>query len=416
MTPHPAAHTPGTHAHAVRLVGVRALCIRVLGGWALGARVLCGWALGALALGVHASCARALGILMPGTHTLRARARRAWASGARALRVPALGGWALGALALGVQALRTRAPGALAPGVQALRTRAPGALAPGAHALRTRTRTRTRTRRASAFGARALGVRTPGVPLLVGCVLSVVGVPVLAGCSGGAARQAGGGAPSEAATTAAAGPATAGPVTVLTPAQAAAALLTEADLGGPWQPTQGAATWRDGILKARTTDTGCQRLLDALYADEPLGSPTATHAVTAFDDPDDAAQLRQQVLALKAADVDRALAWLRTLPRACSRFTAATTGAGTQEVTVEELPLPAVGDARQGLRVVFTGQSPQGDTNALAVEIAAVRVGDDAITVTDGALGSLPADATAQAARLAAGRLTTVRQQARAQA
>ncbi|MFF9409131.1 hypothetical protein ACF1B0_26955 [Streptomyces anandii] len=254
------------------------------------------------------------------------------------------------------------------------------------------------------------------VRVLGACVLGVAGLLTATACSSGPARQPAGAASPDAAATAPAGPATASPATVLTSAQAAAALLTEADLGGPWQPTQGAATWRDGVLKARATDAGCQRLLDALYADEPLGSPTATHAVTAFDDPDDAAQLRQQVLALKAADVDRALAWLRTLPRACSRFTAATTGAGMREVTVEELPLPAVGDARQGLRVVFTGQSPQGETNALTVEVAAVRVGDDAITVTDGALGALPADATAQAARLAAGRLTTVRHQARAQA
>ena len=41
----------------------------------------------------------------------------------------------------------------------------------------------------------------------------------------------------------------------LTEAQAHAALVTEGDLGAPWAPTQGAATWRDGVLKATAPGT-----------------------------------------------------------------------------------------------------------------------------------------------------------------
>ena len=32
---------------------------------------------------------------------------------------------------------------------------------------------------------------------------------------------------------------------------AQAALVTDADLGEPWTPTQGVATWHDGVLKAK---------------------------------------------------------------------------------------------------------------------------------------------------------------------
>ncbi|MEU6481684.1 hypothetical protein ABZ858_33365 [Streptomyces sp. NPDC047017] len=195
------------------------------------------------------------------------------------------------------------------------------------------------------------------------------------------------------------------------------------------------ATWRDGILKARTDAApDCRRLLDALYADQPLGAPTGTYAVAGFDDGDDQAQLRHQVLSLRPADVDRTLAWLRTLPKTCARFTATTPGAGKQDVQVSELALPALGDARQGLRITFTappgtsedaddpdgdgdGDGPDGGTApALTLDVAAVRVGGDAFALTDGAPGDLASDAAVAAARRGADRLTAVQHGARVQA
>jgi hypothetical protein len=246
------------------------------------------------------------------------------------------------------------------------------------------------------------------------------------------------------ATTRSADPASPGTATALTAAQAQAALVTEADLGAPWVPTEGVATWRDGVLKARTdASADCQRLLDALYTDQPLGGPTGTHAVAGYDDTGAKAQLRYQVLSLRPADVDRSLAWLRTMPDKCGRFTATTTGSGTQTVEVGSLDLPGVGDARQGLRVTFTGASDerdqgdeenyeeyesyeeyedygdekgQADTTTLTLDVAAVRVGDDALTLTDGAPGALPSGTTAQAVRQGVERLTAVQHRARVQA
>ncbi|MFF3461896.1 hypothetical protein ACWCQN_21390 [Streptomyces sp. NPDC001984] len=204
----------------------------------------------------------------------------------------------------------------------------------------------------------------------------------------------------------------------LTAAQAQAALITDTDLGSPWTPTEGTATWRDTLLKATTDLPDCQRLLDVLYADELLGGTPAAHAVIALDDGDDQAQLRYQVASLPPADADRTLAWLRTLPQRCGQFTAATTAAGPQYVQVSEAALPPVGGARQGLRITLTGQpqSQYDDPVTLTLDVAAVRVGDDAIALTNGALGTEPSDATRQALERGVQRLTQIREQGRVQA
>ncbi|MFF1543136.1 hypothetical protein [Streptomyces sp. NPDC058291] len=200
----------------------------------------------------------------------------------------------------------------------------------------------------------------------------------------------------------------------LTDAQAQAALITETDLGAPWTRTRGAATWRDGMLKATTSTAECQRLLDDLYADEPLGGPA--RAVTALDDPDTGAQLRYQLTGHRPADVDRRLAWLKTVPGKCARFTAKATGDAVLDVRVSELPLPEVGDARQGLRVTATVSAKNGgDPTVLTLDVAAVRTGEDAFALVDGGLNDAPNAATQAAVQLGVRRLADVRKQPRAQ-
>ncbi|GAA0902740.1 hypothetical protein [Streptomyces thermoalcalitolerans] len=249
----------------------------------------------------------------------------------------------------------------------------------------------------------------PPARVLLAPVLTVVALLTAAACAPGQAGRVTEAAASPSAARPSA-PAFASPASALTQEQAQKALLTEADLGPAWGPTQGAATWRDGVLKAWTEMPECQRLLEALYTDEPLGAPSGAHAVVAFDDRYGEAQLRHQVLALRAEDVDRALAWLGTLPRTCPRFTATTTRSGVQNVQVMDLALPDVGDARQGLRVTFTGVSA-----ALTVDVAVVRLGDDAVVLTTGTLGTPPED-TAESLRRGVDRLMEVRNQERLQA
>ncbi|WP_030738578.1 hypothetical protein [Streptomyces sp. NRRL S-31] len=199
----------------------------------------------------------------------------------------------------------------------------------------------------------------------------------------------------------------------LTDEQARAALITQTDLGAPWTATRGAATWRDGLLKSRTTAAECQRLLDALYGDELLGAPA--RIAVGLDDADTEAQLRYQIAARRPADVDATLAWLRTLPVRCARFTATTELGLPEDVQVVDAPLPEVGDVRQGLRVTVASVTPDGQRYLLTIDVAAVRVGEDAFALTNGGLGDVPNDATQAAVQIGALRLADIRRQGRAQ-
>ena len=211
-------------------------------------------------------------------------------------------------------------------------------------------------------------------------------------------------------------PATPAAAPTLTEAQARAALISDADLGDPWAPTEGVATWRDAMLKASTesTEAECGKLLDALYAEELLGPDATTRASVGLDDVWDEAQLRYQVVAHRPAAVDRTLAWLGDMPRECGEFTA-TASSGQLTVEVTEAEMPEVGDARQGLRIVLSAVSEYEDAPTLTLHVAAVRVGDDAIVLTNGGLGDVPADATWAAVELGVHRLTEVRKQGRAE-
>ncbi|MEV5873714.1 hypothetical protein AB0L75_05660 [Streptomyces sp. NPDC052101] len=199
----------------------------------------------------------------------------------------------------------------------------------------------------------------------------------------------------------------------LTDAQAQAALITPADLGAPWTASGGAATWRDGLLKATTSAGQCQRLLEALYTDELLGGPA--RVTIALDNTDTNAQLRYQIASRRPSDVDATLSWLKTLPDQCARF-AATTQTGMQEdVRVTEAPLPQVGDARQGLHISLDATNSDDQETVLSLDVAAVRVGQDAYAFTNGGLGDVANDATQVAVQDGALHLADVRRQGRAQ-
>ncbi|GAA3887672.1 hypothetical protein GCM10023084_45310 [Streptomyces lacrimifluminis] len=196
----------------------------------------------------------------------------------------------------------------------------------------------------------------------------------------------------------------------LTDTQAQGALLTDADLGAPWAPTEGAAIWRDGLLKATTDNADCGRLLDAAYTEELVGEPSGARAVVGFDDYDEGGQLRYQVIAAHRADVDERLAWLKTMPRKCARFTAVGPRGARQEVRVTEVGLPQVGDARQGLRLSTRGEL-DGAPATLTLDLAAVRVGDDAIVLTNGGLTEPRTEYTVHAVQVGAERLKQTRKE-----
>ncbi|CCK28723.1 secreted protein [Streptomyces davaonensis JCM 4913] len=255
-------------------------------------------------------------------------------------------------------------------------------------------------------------VRVLAVPVLaLGVLLTATACGGSDGPDAAAEPASASASPGPARTGAAPSPASA---PALTEAQAQAALITEADLGEPWAATQGAATWRDGMLKASTERADCRRLLDTLYTEEFFGPDARTRAVTGLDDDWDGAQIRYQVVAHPPREADRTLDWLRSLPRKCGEFTAVTATGEKEyaEVTETELPEEA-GDARQGLRITLTVPTSDDDATTLTLDLAAVRVGDDAIVLTNGGLGDVPGDATWAATEIGARRLAEVHKQGR---
>jgi hypothetical protein len=83
-------------------------------------------------------------------------------------------------------------------------------------------------------------------------------------------------------------------------------------------------------------------------------------------------------------------------------------------VTVVPTVLPGVGDAREGLRLTMSGASSgdsgdgSGAAPMLTLDFAAVRVGDRAVSLTNGGLGGAAQDSTQQAVQVGTQRLQDV--------
>ncbi|MFG2309083.1 hypothetical protein ACGFS9_10475 [Streptomyces sp. NPDC048566] len=203
----------------------------------------------------------------------------------------------------------------------------------------------------------------------------------------------------------------------LTKDEARTALITNEDLPSQWTDSEGAATWRDALLKS-TVDASqfvthkddaadCQKLLDGLYAEDLLGKPQGESAVTGFDDSDNEAQMRYQVAAYGKQALDERFTWLDSLPDKCDQFTAVSTKGGRQTVQVIHTDLDDAGDARKGLQIKMTGEL-DGNPDTLTLDFAAVRVGDSALSLTNGGLSGTEHDSTTQAAEAGADRLKDV--------
>ncbi|GGN65594.1 lipoprotein [Streptomyces albiflavescens] len=205
--------------------------------------------------------------------------------------------------------------------------------------------------------------------------------------------------------------------TTLTQEQAQAALITNSDLGSQWTATQGTATWHDSLLKGKVDANAfvtnkqnavdCQKLLDGLYAEDLLGDPKGGQAATTFDDSGNNAQMRYQVAGYAKADVDAKLAWLKTLPDKCDQFPAVDAQGAQQNIQVISTSPPNVGDARQGLQITVDGEV-DGAPSTLTLDFVAVRVGDSALSLTNGGLEGAEQDSTEQAVQAGTTRLKDV--------
>ncbi|MEV2218019.1 hypothetical protein AB0H86_42460 [Streptomyces sp. NPDC050997] len=201
----------------------------------------------------------------------------------------------------------------------------------------------------------------------------------------------------------------------LTDAGARAALITEADIEGDWTKVADAASWRDKLLvgtvdvadflTAKADAADCQKLLDSLYDEDLLGKPSGASALTGFEEGD--SRLLYQVAAYDRAALDDSLDWLKSLPTKCDEFTATDSAGDKRTVQVTENPVPKEGDVRQGLLVVVQGTA-DGTPTTLTLDVAVVRVGADAITVTGGGPAGGEGDSVERAVQQGTPRLKDV--------
>ncbi|MEW1683344.1 hypothetical protein [Streptomyces sp. NPDC093594] len=210
-------------------------------------------------------------------------------------------------------------------------------------------------------------------------------------------------------------PATSSPASDLSEAGARNALITPADIEDDWTQVRNPQEWRDSLLlgsvdvaafvdgKGDTPD--CQRLVDALFDETLLGRPSGASALTGFEQGD--SRLLYQVAAYDRADLDDSMQWLSSLPDTCDQFTLTGGDAGERTVQVIETSLPKVGDKRQALTVTVKGESG-GNPVTLSLDVAAVQIGADAITVTNGGLDGADHDTTSAAVEQGTERLQEV--------
>lgn len=206
------------------------------------------------------------------------------------------------------------------------------------------------------------------------------------------------------------------PTATLTESGAQTALITEADIEDDWTQVKDteAENWHDSLLigtvdvsdflTAKADAADCQRLMDSLYDDDLLGRPSGANALRGFTQDD--SRLLYQVASYDRSDPQDSLNWMAKLPQKCDQFTMTENG-DKRTVQVIETSLPDVGDAREGLRVTARG-TVDGVQATLTLDVAAVRVGNDAITVTAGGLDGDEDDSVEQAVKQGTKRLQDV--------
>ncbi|MER5376606.1 hypothetical protein [Streptomyces sp. NPDC002553] len=205
------------------------------------------------------------------------------------------------------------------------------------------------------------------------------------------------------------------PAASLTQSGAETALITEADLEDDWNQVDDAQDWRDSLLigqvdvndfiSGKADASQCQRLIDTLYDEDLLGDPSGASALRGFQQGQ--SRLLYQVAAYDQADLEKSMDWLGSLPDDCDQFTVTGRDGGDRTVQVVEASVPKVGDDVKALTMTMKGTS-DGDPVTLTLDVAVVRIGADAITVTNGGLAGVDHDSTVAAVQQGTPRLQDV--------
>jgi hypothetical protein len=208
---------------------------------------------------------------------------------------------------------------------------------------------------------------------------------------------------------------TSSPASELTETGARNALITGEDLEDGWTQVENPQEWRDSLLvgqvdvaaflQGKSDASDCQQLVDSLYDETLLGSPSGASALNGFEEGD--SRLLYQVAAYQKSELDESMKWLRSLPDTCDQFTVSGGDSGDRTVQVVDMALPEEGDARQGLTVTMKGESG-GEPVTLTLDVAVVQIGANAITVTNGGLAGADHDTTSTAVEQGTPRLQAV--------
>jgi hypothetical protein len=159
------------------------------------------------------------------------------------------------------------------------------------------------------------------------------------------------------------------------------------------------------FLSAKADAAECQQLLDRLYSGDLLGKPSGASALAGFEQGD--SRLLEQVAAYHRTQLDTSLKWMASLPQTCDQFTATDDSGDKRTVQVTEASVPKVGDTGRGLHVTVQGTAG-GAPATLTLDVAAVRVGINAVAVTGGGLSGGETDSVQQATQQGTERLQTV--------
>jgi hypothetical protein len=226
----------------------------------------------------------------------------------------------------------------------------------------------------------------------VSTLLAAVFLPAVTACSGG-------GSSAEVSPSGSAVPA-------LSQAQARTALIKASDLPAPWAPTGGAGSGNP-LFDGRTGKAECQKLLNALRDNDIVGRTAKAKADARFENTLNNSLLSYRVGSYELKAAEDGMALVRGLPQVCNGFTATIVGGTKATVQVVGGSPAQAGEDTAGLTVTME-TTVKGVSATVTTEMAAVRIGPNVISISNGGLEGIDSSATARAVEHGAQRLKDV--------
>ncbi|GAA1928425.1 lipoprotein [Streptomyces sodiiphilus] len=191
----------------------------------------------------------------------------------------------------------------------------------------------------------------------------------------------------------------------VTEAQARAALITDEDLPGQWSPADDGGTPAGRMLRGKAGAAACHDLISGLRDNDVVGPGSGATADRTFRGGD--STLSYQVAAYQEEAAVQGLERIKRLPAKCDDFTLTDAHGHRATAQVTGVSLPDTGDDSAGVRMVLDTEV-EGLAATLTLEVAAVRVGPNVLTVVNGGLDGADEEATRTAVDTGTDRLREV--------